>query len=246
MFQEKKLIILRNAFTNQDFKEKFIKNIDKIKKLDDVIVFYEINDIARNNSLFNLLKKEARSQEFEELTGLKLRNWAQKEFNKYQIEIEPRALEMLISYTGGDLWHLSNEINKLINYSRHISLTAVSDLCKAKIETDIFRTIDAIALKNKKLALSLIHKHLTKGDSPLYLLTMIIFQFRNLLLVKNSSSARIPGMHPYVARKSSLQARKFNLEELKKIYHKLSEVDLEIKTGRTEPVTALDLLITEI
>lgn len=246
MFKEKKLIIIKNAFANQDFKEKFIKNIKKIKKLDDIIVIYEDKEIAKNNSLLNLLKKEGRCQEFKELTGLRLRNWTRKELDKYQVEIEPRALDLLINYTGGDLWQLSNEINKLVNYTKHISLAVVNGIVKGKIETDIFKTIDAIAVKNKKLALFLIHKHLSQGDSPLYLFSMIIFQFRNLLLVKNSFSTKIPGMHPYVARKSFFQSRKFNSEELKKIYHKLSEVDFNIKTGKIEPITALDLLIASV
>ena len=265
MFQEKKLIILKNAFSNQDFKEKFSKNAKKIKELKDIILFYEEDDFPKNNSFLNLLKKQARCQEFRQLAGLKLKNWIKKEFDNYEVEIEPKALELLMNYVGNDLWRLSNEINKLVNYTKHIPPTTSSNAClvgekeikllvKAKIETDIFKTIDAIALKNKKLALSLIHKHLEKGDSPLYLFSMISFQFRNLLAVKSSISERqsfyalpkIPGIHPYVLRKSFFQAKKFRLDELKKIYQKLFEVDLNIKTGRIEPITALDMLITEI
>jgi len=272
MFQEKKLIILKNAFSDQDFKEKFSKNAKKIKELKDIILFYEEDDFPKNNSFLNLLKKQARCQEFRQLAGLKLKNWIKKEFDNYEVhpvkppisrgippkaelfnrvKIEPKALELLMNYVGNDLWRLSNEINKLVNYTRHIPLTTISNVClvgekeikllvKAKIETDIFKTIDAIALKNKKLALSLIHKHLEKGDSPLYLFSMISFQFRNLLAVKSSIPGRqsfytlpkIPGIHPYVLRKSFFQAKKFRLDELKKIYQKLFEVDLNIKTGK--------------
>ncbi|MGB2762364.1 MAG: DNA polymerase III subunit delta [Minisyncoccales bacterium] len=248
MFQEKKLIILKNAFTNQDFKEKFSKNRKKIKELKDIILFYEEKEIHKNSSLFNLLKKEARCQEFKLLNGLQLKNWIKKEFDGYGTEIEPKALELLIDYVGQDLWRMSNEINKLVNYTRHRTSTAVSDICllvKPKIETDIFKTIDAIASRDKKTALFLIHKHLDKGDSPLYLFSMIVFQFRNILAVKNGLS-QITGIHPYVARKSFFQAKKFKLEELKKIYHKLFEADLGIKTGKIEPIIALDLLVAEI
>ncbi|MCK4454305.1 DNA polymerase III subunit delta [Candidatus Parcubacteria bacterium] len=255
MFQEKKLIILKNAFSSQYFKEKFSKNIKKIKELKDIILFYEDQQFPKNNSFFNLLKKQARCQEFRQLEGLKLKNWIKKEFDNHRTKIEPKALELLIDYVGDDLWRMSNEINKLVSYKNKemITFKDVNFLVKPKIETDIFKTIDAIALKNKKLALSLIHKHLEKGDSPLYLFSMISFQFRNLLAVKSSVSEKqsfyppkIPGIHPYVVRKSFFQAKKFRLDELKKIYQKLFEVDLNIKTGRIEPITALDMLITEI
>ena len=87
---------------------------------------------------------------------------------------------------------------------------------------------------------------------------MINFQFRNLLIVKSQELRRkfYAGdvrvlteklkMHPYVIQKSTQQTRKFNFEELKKIYQKIFQVDLSIKTGKVEPETALDLFIAEI
>jgi len=53
-------------------------------------------------------------------------------------------------------------------------------------------------------------------------------------------------LHPFVIKKSLWQARKFSLEELKRIYRKIFQIDLNIKTGRLDPQIALDLLITEI
>jgi hypothetical protein len=39
---------------------------------------------------------------------------------------------------------------------------------------------------------------------------------------------------------------KFSFLELKKIYQKLSKIDFEVKVGKIEAETALDLLISEI
>jgi len=151
---------------------------------------------------------------------------------------------------------LSNEIKKLANYKNKekIENKDIELLVKPKIESDIFKTIDAIAVKNKKQALELIKKHLEKGDSPLYLLSMINFQFRNLLqvrdLIERQKSfyvfSKKTQLHPYVIKKSYSQAQKFKISELKKIYQKIFEVDLNIKTGKVEPETALDFLIAEI
>jgi len=135
-----------------------------------------------------------------------------------------------------------------------ISSGDIELLVKPKIETDIFKTIDALALKDKKQALGLVHKHLEKGDSPLYLLSMINFQFRNLLIVKDLIQkyrspyipSKVTNLHPYIIKKSYSLAQKFTIQELKKIYQKIFQVDLDIKTGRVEPEVALDLLIAEI
>jgi len=260
MFQEKKLVVLENTFPNGEFKSKFLENSKKFIDSKDIILFYEENEFSKDDALFNFLKENAKFQEFELLAGQRLKNWVKKEFEKYQCQVSDRALGKLIEFIGNDLWQISNEIKKLVDYKnkQEIREKDVELLVRPKIETDIFKTIDAISSGNKKQALFLIHKHLEKGDSPLYLLSMINFQFRNLLLVKSSESkaelyvnnmrmlSKKLKLHPFVIKKSIQQARRFTIDELKKIYQKIFQADLNIKTGKIEPQTALDLLITEI
>ena len=256
MFAEKKLFILKNVFSNPEFKEKFLKNSEKFVNSSDTTLFYEEEKIPENDVFFKLLKKSGESQKFEFLGGQTLRNWIKKEIEKYGAKASPEVIEKLINFVGNDSWQLSNEIQKLISYQRgnKIEEKDIELLVKPKIETDIFKTIDAIAQKNKRKALTLLHQHLEKGTHPLYLLSMINFQFRNLLVIKSCElkrelyvrTSKELGMHPYVIRKTTEQAGKFSLEELKKIYRKIFQADLNIKTGKMEAETALDLLIAEI
>ncbi len=256
MFKEKKLAVLTNIFTNPDFKEKFYQNKKEFLNLEDIILIYEEKDFNKNNSLFKFLKKNAKSQEFKFLGGQKLETWIKKEFNKYKIKIDSEVLEKLIEYIGNDLWKMSNEVKKLASFRNNKTVKAedVKLLVRSKIETDIFKTIDAIANKNKKQALNLLHEHLEKGDSPLYLLSMINYQFRNLLIVKDLIEKHKPynvilkksGLHPFVVKKTYYQSHKFTFQELKKIYQEIFKKDLDIKTGRIQPEIALDLLIAEI
>ncbi len=270
MFKEKKLIVLKNIFLNSEFKEKILDVLKKIENTEDVILFYEKDKVNKADSLFKFLKKTAKCQEFDTLSNKELENWIKKEFEKYNSKIENQAIQQLINFVGNNLWQLSQEIKKLCTYKFNttrsvlVVLKDIELLVAPRIETDIFKTIDAIAQKDKKRAIFLIHKHLEKGDAPLYLLSMINFQFRNLLLVKDYLSShsegvqpnnqrtssfgrvKIPGMHPYVAQKSCYQAQKFGLDVLKKIYQKLFKVDRDIKTGRVDPIMAIDMLITEI
>jgi len=259
MFDEKKLIILKDIFPNKNFKEEFLKEKEKFLKSDNVILFYEKGEVAENDPLFKFLKKNSKSQEFEPLGGDKLKIWVKKEFKNYDAKISEKALDKLIEFVGSNLWQMTNEIKKLVNYKskfRNIEISSedVELLVKPKIETDIFKTIDAISEKKKSLALSLIHKHLEKGDAPLYLLAMINFQFRNLLEIRDLIEKNVPyyyifkksNLHPYIIKKSYQQSHKFTLQQLKKIYQKIFQVDWAIKTGKIEPETALDLLIAEI
>ena len=264
MFKEKKLVVLTNFFSNLVFKERFLKEGKNFVNSADIILFYEKNPIPEKDSLFHFLIKNAKSQEFKLLAGQKLKNWVKKEFLNFGIEISQEALEKLISFVGNDLWQMSNEIKKLVAYrTGHNQVTTVTKVCpeikredvellvKPKIETDIFQTINAIAARNKKMALKLLKAHLEKGDSPFYLFSMINFQFRNLLIIKdlierNLSPYSLSHLHPYVIKKSIPLLEKFSFSELKKIYQKIFQLDFDIKTGKISPEVAIDLLITEI
>ncbi len=255
MFGEKRLVVVRNVFADKSFKEKFSENYKKLLDSSDLIVVYEENT-PKKEKLFDLLKEKTKSQEFVVLEGVPLKNWLKKELDNQQVKINPQALELFLEYAGSDLWQLSNEIKKLADFKKGGTVTPedIKLLVKPVVETDIFKTIDAIAQKNKKQAFFLIHQHLQKGEAVLYLLSMINFQLRNLLIIKDLMEKNRPyyailkttKMHPFVVRKSYELAKKFTFPELKKIYQKLFEVDLDIKTGKMEPDVALDLFISSI
>jgi len=255
MFDEKKLMILKNVLVDSNAEEKFKDIIKELSDSKDVILFYE-EEIDEKKPLFKLFKKYAKCQDFKLLEGRTLRNWIKKEFKKYSTEIDEPALSLLLDFVGNDLWRMANEIKKLVNYKnkKRIQEKDVRDLVKPKIETDIFKTINAIAAKNKKKALSLVKKHLQKGDSASYILAMINFQFRSLLIVKDliekgrsqRAISRETTLHPYVVKKSYALANKFKFEELKKIHQKIFQADFGIKTGKIDPKAALETLILEI
>ena len=265
IFKRKKLIILKNVFFNQDIQKKFLDWVEKAVKQrwPEIILLSEQGFIPQNNSfLFKALKKYGKCQEFKPLGNAELKKWAKRELKSYQAEINPEALEQLIRFTGNNLWHLSNEIKKISAFKKfsnngqtsreaeRIGKQDIELLVRAKIEINIFKTIDALAEKKNKQFLILLAKHLKKGDAPLYILSMIAYQVRNLLIVKSfledkktySQILKESKLHPYVARKTIEQAKRFSLNELKKIYKKIFLADLNIKTGKIEPETALNFL----
>ena len=83
---------------------------------------------------------------------------------------------------------------------------------------------------------------------------MIAYQFKNLLIIKELQEAQNPygviakkaGLHPFVVQKSYSLCNQFSIEQLKKIYQKIFQIDLDIKTVKIESETALDLLLAEI
>ena len=263
MFIKKKLFFLENLFSNQDFKKNFLDKIEKIAQSQDLIVVFEKKELPKRDKLFLNLKKYGKCQEFQPLKEKELKDWVRNEFQKCKAEIEGKALEKLIEFVGNDTWQLSAEIKKLAAYKQP---TAVGDLktkietkdvellVKPKVEADLFKIIDALAQKNKKKALELIQENLLKENKPLAILNMINFQFRGLLIAKSlMEEGRTLGdflklniFKPYPARKSWYASRGFDLNQLKKIYQKIFEVDLAIKSGKIEPEEGIKMLIAQI
>lgn len=263
MFREKKLFILTQAFSNKQFQENLLDMFGHpTSNRQNIIVFYEKGVPDKRSRFFRFLKTKAKCQEFNLLTPGRLSRWTEKEISRLGAKIAPSALNKLVGYIGPDLWRMQNEIKKLAAYQTaepglhtfEITAQDVELLVKPKIETDIFKTIEAMSGKNKKLALCLLQEHLKKGDSALYLLAMLAYQFRNLLsicdLLRRGTAyhllAKKAGLHPFVVKKTHQQAKNFNLPKLKKIYQKLFNIDLQVKTGKIDPEMALDLLISDL
>lgn len=258
MFEKKKLVVLKNVFSNPSFEKSLEDYKKEILRSKDNIVFYERDKVDGRKSFFKFLKEKTLSHEFKLLESLSLRSWALKEFGKYGLKADQKVIDLLILYCGPDTWRIYNEIKKIacnkLNGGREVLEEDVRTLVKGNIEIDIFKAIEAVSNKNKKLSLGYIHSLLEKGGHPLYLLTMINYQFRNLILIKDLLERKTQyhligkksGLHPFVVKKSYEACRHFSFSELKKIYQKIFQADLNGKTGKTDPLTALDCLLTSI
>lgn len=241
MFVKKNLFILENVFSNDKFKKAFAKSLKEFVDSSDIILLIERKTLKKSKFLEDL-KKNSKHQEFENVNK---RDFAQKEFQKYGTEIERDALEYLL-FICSDLWVLSSEIKKMSLYTSKVEKKHVDMFLQKQTQSEIFRTIDAIAEKDKKTALKLIENHIENGDSPFYLLTMITYQFRNLLLVKSTMDKRGLGIHPFALRKLTALSHKFEMRELKDIFNKIFETDFQIKTGKILPEQGIKSLIISI
>ncbi|HBB37381.1 MAG TPA: DNA polymerase III subunit delta [Candidatus Moranbacteria bacterium] len=264
LFSNKKLAIVKNILQNKTAAQDlelldFLKKADKGEIKDLTLVFWEKERIDKKLKLAKFLLEKTKKQEFGLLDGSKLTNWIIGEIRAIgedKVSISPKVTEKLSIFVGNNLSLLSKEIEKLVGYRSkgEISEEDINLLVKSKIDTDIFKTIDSLARQDKKTAAGLLHNHLSAGEDPFYLLSMYFYQFRNLLKVKalaekNVSEREIAQklkLHPFVARKSLEQGRNFSLDQLKKLYKDLCEIDFGAKTGKIEIELALDKFIASV
>jgi len=194
---------------------------------------------------------------FEKLKGEKLNAWIRAKAEEKRVEITPQAIEELAAFVGNDLRVLDSELEKLaayVNRSRPITREDVHAIVSYIREANVFAMVDALGRRNARKALRILRRLLNQGEHPLALLGMIVRQFRIMIMVKallgkGYSAKQITqrlSLHPFVVEKAIRQAGNFSMEQLEAIYRRLLELDMEIKTGRTDASVALELLITAL
>ena len=263
----KRMVIIKNLISenkSKDIQKEIVKLLDNDLNSDDqdnIIVFWEGTDQSKSkskNELWKRLTKEKYAEEFTFLNPGQVNQWISREISKRKATIDQQAISHLAATVGNDLWHLSNEIEKLIHFKKNepITIDDIDNLVKAKFDDDIFKFIDAIANNNKKQALKLMSDQINSGSNDLYLLSMLIRQFRILLLIKDLQEtyptvskleiAKKLKIHPFVAQKALSQVNNFSLARLKKIFSLLLNIDLKIKTSANKPKTLFDIFIAQI
>ncbi|MFN2281038.1 MAG: DNA polymerase III subunit delta [Anaerolineales bacterium] len=201
---------------------------------------------------------QAWSQLFTLPRGGAMTRWIMDQAQGLGGEFDNQAAQLLASYIDEDPRLAKSEIEKLLTYvdfSRAVSEEDVHLLVADVHQGDVFEMVDAIGYGDGEKAIDMLRRLLEESDS-LLLFGMIIRQFRLLIQVRellDENPGRSPediaaemGAHPYPIKKITPQAKLFNLPQLKRIYHQLSEMDHAIKTGRLNDKLALDLLIASL
>jgi DNA polymerase III subunit delta len=259
LFSSKKLVIVKNIIDSSDkmVQDKMFDYLDGDKLSNDTtLVFWEKNEPRKNNKLFKLLINKAKGENLEKLSGVNLVTWIKKEFEDSGINIDNQALNQLVIFVGDDLFQMKNEVNKLINFSKGGSINKedIDLIVKSKTEANIFETIEAMGTRNKKKALELFYNQLDQGDDPFYIMSMYIYQFRNLLKIGSfyfdgigdkNIIAKETKLHPFVVQKGLQQLSNFSLQKLKNIHKQLEKLDINIKTGKTDIILGLDKFVIE-
>jgi len=235
------------------------------------LVFVEPRSLPATNAVFKLaLETDKRTVRHLPLPSKNdMAAWVQKRAKLHGGEFTSQAVHALVTAVGYDprpsdrdrtpeqgnkLRLLDQEIQKLltyVNWSRAVTPGDVQLLVSEAQPGDLFGMIDALAEGKGQKAMVELHRLIDRGKSPLELFGMIVRQFRLMIEVKELSdrglnSAAIAerlSLHPFVAEKTGKQAQAFSMEQLELVYHRLLEMDVQIKTGQVEDVVALDLLV---
>ncbi len=264
MFEEKRLVISTDGFSDQAFKEEVIKRLSELLSSDNIFVFHQREELRKNDKIINLFKREKEKsedkimiKEYPLLKGKELLSFIKRELQRREVSFDDDAVYQIEKMCQGDTWKIIQEVEKLSLYAKKgvkITNKEVLDLVSQNVNINIFNIIEAVANKEKATALELVYQYFQKQENPHYLLSMIVYQFRNLIIVKDLAEQNLPyhqmakesGLHPFVLSKTYQLSKKFSFQELKDIYNQLFKIDITTKTGQADPVLSIQLFVSEV
>jgi len=270
---EHRMLILTNPLarvSNDEARNRMVAFIETIPPTSEVIFILEDHQVYRQQQrqwdTFNanhwLIKRTA-SMKGQVLvvekplpTPQEMPGWIQKKAQEMGGRFTPAAAMALANHLDNNTRLARLEIEKLLTYvdfKRPVDPDDVDLLTANTSQASVFDMVDALGSGNIQIALQLFHR-LLEEEEEASLFGMIVRQFRLLLQTREildeglevEDVIRELKLHKYPARKMVGQARRFSISRLQDIYHRLQEIDVQIKSSQTTLPLAFDLLAAEI
>ena len=258
LFSTNKTIIVYNSFVFSSNKkgiddkdinllQKYIENPNK----NTTIIFVVSNDkLDSRKKIVTSIKKNGTILEFNEIKNI---NTLVNDMIK-PYKITTNQINNLINRVGDNLYILENEITKLKIYKNDDLIITDNDIVNVinkSVNTDIFHLIDSIINKNMNEALECYYELIKMGEEPIKILVLLANQFRLMYQVKELSKKGyrifdimdLLDQKQYPIQKAIQKGYNYDSKILLEYLNKLADLDIEIKTGKIDKNTGLELFI---
>lgn len=251
-FTDKRLILVENA---PFFSANSDKIVEYMSQIPDTTYFVFCEKTAdKRTRLYKAISKVGSAIEFKRMDEKTLQTWIVSRLKKNNKQITGAVLNLFLSRTGDDMGTIDMELEKLISYVGDRPVITEEDIMaitSVKIEDKVFDMIDAITVKNQKLALSLYSDLLTLKVAPVKTLKLIEKQYQRLFIVKsmaNASSNEIAtkaGIPSFFVKKYVAQCKSYSMQKLREILQTISDLDYSFKSGNLSDQLAVELFIVK-
>lgn len=255
---DKMLVVVKEA-------QELVKTIDQFSSYfksvqpSTIIVFcYKYKTLDKRKELYKTLSKSEFAEIFEsnKLKDYQVEGWIKTLINDEKLEIEPKAVAMLVEFLGNDLSKISNEIDKLkivLKNDKLITADLVEENIGISKEYNNFELINAVAYKNEAKAFSIAkYFALNTKSNPFVVTTSLLYNFFSKLLqyhgmiYKNASAnpadiAKQLGINQYGLKDYQAASKIYPMKKVSQTIAVIREIDLKGK-GVNGSLTHDDLL----
>lgn len=168
LFDDFRLGVIRGGFDLEKGVKKEYLNLLKENISSKEAVFLIIEEKKPPKDFIFLLGKPVLFQEFDYLTGVKLKKFLQKEAESRMISLDADSQDLLARVYASDIWGLITELDKLaLLDEKLINLKILKQHLNVSLPVNVFNLINQMrSLKNKGARLSLLEELMAKSQDP--------------------------------------------------------------------------------
>ena len=245
----------RNGGASKELKDKindYLKDNNEMINKSVVLIFIE--EEVEKNSIYNTIEKIGQVCNFEEQKPFQIIKRLKTICNSYKVNVDENTIQYLIESCGTNMQDLINEIRKLIEYAGEngkIQKQDIDKLCIKKIESVIFDLTDNLGQKKIKEAMEVLYNLIASKEPIQKILITLYNHFKKLYFVKlavaNNKdvalSLNLKANQMFLVNKYKLQAKGFEISELRKIIQELQDLDYKYKIGLIDLNIGLEAIL---
>ena len=231
---------------DSDFLIKYFDNA-----LDNVLILVSYKELDNRKKLTKVLKEKT---EYKEIFSYDFNGYVKERLDGFKMDF--MTINLLVSYCDGDIKRLFNELEKLKLYKfneKVITLDDVNRIVRKGYDSTIFNLIDEINSGNKEKIYSIYRELLMENETEEKILYTIANHYRLLYKVKiksmsmsDSEMIRVYRLHPYRLTKLKEQCRLVSREKILFMLKGLSDVDINVKSGKMDISTGMFLFLENL
>lgn len=231
---------------DSDFLIKYFDNA-----LDNALILVSYKELDNRKKLTKVLKEKT---EYKEIFSYDFNGYVKERLDGFKMDF--MTINLLVSYCDGDIKRLFNELEKLKLYKfneKVITLDDVNRIVRKGYDSTIFNLIDEINSGNKEKIYSIYRELLMENETEEKILYTIANHYRLLYKVKiksmsmsDSEMIRIYRLHPYRLTKLKEQCRLVSREKILFMLKGLSDVDINVKSGKMDISTGMFLFLQNL
>lgn len=255
LFDNPKFVVVKNAHKIISIKGESIKNLYKaMNNLDsqNVLILLFLENVDFKSDTFETLRRYANLIDVR-VKNIPIDQYIKNYLNSNDYQIEDDALNLLITYVD-DLYSLKSSLDMLICYKKDdkkIELKDIKKMINPPMDDNIYSIIDAVINKDKKRCFECLRDLKLHSVKASYIISLLINKFQEMynvaILIKANTSqndiANIFNVKPGRAFYMMKAAKSSSIQQIKKNLLLLTELDLDIKSGKKDENLGLELYL---
>lgn len=256
-FADRRLVVVENSGLFQNAGGAGEKFLGYLKELPSTtyLIFVEEN-VKKTVKLYKEISGRGYCAELSVPNERTLCTWLRREAGAAGVSIGADEALYMIRQVGTDMTRLQTELEKAACYcmeQKKITVEDIDAVCTIHISNHIFDMMEDMAYGRTTAALERYDELVRLRESPIYILSVLISQFRAFRQVytglreggSSSSMARIMKMNEYRVKKLIGWTKIYGRRETMAVLERLALAEQQIKRGLIKDSLAVELFIIE-